>query len=161
MILAALFVALFAVASANTYTTTITTTATATTRGIMEEESSPILINGGCKQIHEQQIQHCMMFLSPAISPEEKMNALDEHLPECCQQLKQVKTKCRCMVIKELLWQLQHQQPRPGQSWQSQELEQMEQDAQDLPRRCYVEVTQPCIIGSAAYSSSPRVHASN
>lgn len=85
------------------------------------------------------------MYLTP--DPSGPKNAQTAHLTECCDQLAELETKCRCMGIKEVLWNLKNQKSMSGKSlWESEELERMEQDAQDLSRKCNVELKEPCII---------------
>lgn len=133
----ALFISLLAVAVATT--TTVTTTTTTITDG-----DSPIT-NSRCKYVDVQKINHCKMYLTP--DPRSMKNAQTAHLTECCDQLAELETKCRCMGIKEVLWNLKNQKSMSGKSlWESEELERMEQDAQDLPKRCNVELKEPCII---------------
>ncbi|KAK1391811.1 AAI domain-containing protein [Heracleum sosnowskyi] len=132
----ALFISLLAVAIA---TTTITTTTTT----IIDDDSS--IINSKCKYVDVQKINHCKMYLTP--DPSGVKNAQTTHLTECCNQLAEVETKCRCMGIKEVLWNLKNQKSMSGKSlWESEEVERMEQDAQDLPTRCGVELKEPCTI---------------
>lgn len=131
----ALFISILTVAMSTTTITTTTITITA-------EDS--LIINSRCKYVDVQKINHCKMYLTPdPIGP----NAQTAHLTECCYQLAELETKCRCMGIKEVLWNLKNQKSKSGKAlWESEELERMEQDAQDLPRKCNVELKEPCII---------------
>ncbi|KAL1823428.1 hypothetical protein ACET3Z_010206 [Daucus carota] len=116
------------------------TTVTKTTTTIIIDD--PSIINSRCKYVDVRSINHCKMYLTP--DPSSSKNAQTTHLTECCGQLDELETKCRCMAIKEVLWNLKNQKSMSGKSlWESEELEQMEQDAEDLPTKCNVELKEP------------------
>ncbi|KAL8127252.1 hypothetical protein AgCh_014242 [Apium graveolens] len=116
MSLTLLLVALFSLTISATTITTITTT-------IVDENASK------CTQKIQpmQQLNHCMMYISPKMSP---MNAQEEHKERCCSQFKNIKRSCRCMAIKEMVREQQQQ----GQM-ESEEREQMVKDAMNIPSK--------------------------
>ncbi|WOG92061.1 hypothetical protein DCAR_0311318 [Daucus carota subsp. sativus] len=137
MFYTALFISLLAVVASTP------TTVTETTTTIIIDD--PSIINSRCKYVDVRAINHCKMYLTP--DPSSSKNAQTTHLTECCGQLDELETKCRCMAIKEVLWNLKNQKSMSGKTlWESEELEQMEQDAEDLPTKCNVELKEPCII---------------
>ncbi|GFZ06544.1 hypothetical protein Acr_18g0007140 [Actinidia rufa] len=105
--LATALVALLAIGSVSAHRTTITTT-------VVEEE------NPGQQQCREQ-IQRQ--------NPQRQ-----QHLRECCQQLRSIDEECRCKGVRMAMRQ------QKGQ-WESEEMRQVMQKAQDLPSRCNL---SPC-----------------
>ncbi|MCD7450954.1 hypothetical protein HAX54_009102 [Datura stramonium] len=125
---AALVLCLLAVASANTFTVTVT-----------EEEDNP-------QRCQEQiQLNHCRMYLSgrrqyygdelSMVTDEDEINQGQEHLQQCCQELRNIDTQCRCPALKRLVTQARG-------SAQSQEAERMLGRARYLPRMCNIQPIQ-------------------
>lgn len=116
--------------TANTYTTTITTTT------ITENNETPI--NSKCK-LEKEEINDCLMYLS---------SEGDSFLDECCSQLKEVKSNCQCKALKEVVWQIQHQKQKSSYEMTPEDMKQILQFAQDLPRRCFLDFSGSCVIAS-------------
>ncbi|KAL2523670.1 2S seed storage protein 5 [Abeliophyllum distichum] len=132
--LAACFVALLALSSAFGYRTTITTT-------VVEEEKDD------CRQQFQQQQQlyHCKMYLSQGSQSEQislrsirNPRQQEEHLDDCCQQLRNMSERCRCQAIKQVV----QQQEQQGGKYQTREMEEILQKAENLPSKCDVEPKQ-------------------
>ncbi|KAG8386176.1 hypothetical protein BUALT_Bualt03G0121800 [Buddleja alternifolia] len=128
VIFAALFAVLVAIASATTYTTVVTTT--------MDEENP----RQSCQQeIKQQRMQHCMQwmmqmggrsyetpFLRSAVA---NPRYQEEHLQECCQEMGNIRSECRCDAIKQMVMRQQEQMEEEMQ-------EMMRRKAESLPRMC-------------------------
>ncbi|KAK3024301.1 hypothetical protein RJ639_043163 [Escallonia herrerae] len=139
-ILAAALLALLALAEASTYRTTITTTT-------IEEENPR---GGGsrqrCQEQFQQQLRHCQMYMRQG-SPYDAGLALamvvgvnpqqQQHLRECCQQLRNIDEECRCEAIRQMV-----RQQQMGGGSQQEQMQGMAQKAQYLPRRCNMEPQQ-------------------
>ncbi|KAK3021277.1 hypothetical protein RJ639_047268 [Escallonia herrerae] len=141
-ILAAALLALLALAEASTYRTTITTTT-------IEEENPH---HGGSRQRcreqfqQQQQLRHCQMYMRQG-SPYDAGLALamvtgvnpqqQQHLRECCQQLRNIDEQCRCEAIRQMV-----RQQQMGGGSQQEQIQEMAQKAQYLPRRCNMEPQQ-------------------
>ncbi|PIN25686.1 hypothetical protein CDL12_01565 [Handroanthus impetiginosus] len=137
-VLAALLVALVALASATTYTTTVTTTA-------VNDEASPEQQQRCLQQLQGRQFRSCQRYISQRRSPYEEevleMTTEDprqqeEHLRECCQQLRNVDEQCQCEAIKYVVREVQ-------QEGGSQQLRELYERVSELPRRCSLK-TQRC-----------------
>lgn len=115
-------VALFSLTISATTITTITTTIVDENAGKCTQKIQPM-----------QQLGHCMMYISPKMSP---MNAQEEHREECCSQFKQIKRSCRCMAIKEMVREQQQGQ------MESQDREKMVGDAMNIPSVCQIDMPQ-------------------
>ncbi|XP_073280562.1 2S seed storage albumin protein-like [Primulina huaijiensis] len=111
---AALFAALLAVASATTYTTVVTTT--------MVDKENPRGRGESCMQEYEQQqkMSHCQMWMQKAggryldasflrSTVSNPMRGQGEHLQQCCQQLEQISSPCRCEAMK-MVWREQQRE---------------------------------------------------
>ncbi|PSS16262.1 2S sulfur-rich seed storage protein large chain 2 like [Actinidia chinensis var. chinensis] len=123
--LATALVALLAIGSVSAHRTTITTT-------VVEEE------NPGQQQCREQiqrqqNLRHCQMYLAQGRDQYEVAMATDrnqqQHLRECCQQLRSMDEECRCEGVRMAVRQQQGQRER-------EEMGQVMQKAQDLPSKC-------------------------
>ncbi|XP_057506580.1 2S sulfur-rich seed storage protein 1-like [Actinidia eriantha] len=123
--LATALVALLAIGSVSAHRTTITTT-------VVEEE------NPGQQQCREQiqrqqNLRHCQMYLAQGRDQYEVAMVTDrnqqQHLRECCQQLRSIDEECRCEGVRMAVRQQQGQRER-------EEMRQVMQKAQDLPSRC-------------------------
>ncbi|PSS16261.1 2S sulfur-rich seed storage protein large chain 2 like [Actinidia chinensis var. chinensis] len=125
--LATALVALLAIGSVSAHQTTITTT--------MVEEENPG--QQKCReQIQRQQnLRHCQMYLAQGRDQYEVAMVTDrnpqqqQHLRECCQQLRSIDEECRCEGVRMAVRQQQGQRER-------EEIRQVMQKAQDLPSRC-------------------------
>lgn len=126
--LPAFFIAVFLVitTTATTYTTTTITTTT--------NNETPI--NSKCK-IERGEIKDCLIYLSPEG---------DFFLDECCSQLEEFKSECQCKALKEVVWQIEHQRKSDGYGMTPEEKKQIQEIAQDLPRRCYLDFSGSCTI---------------
>ncbi|KAK3024300.1 hypothetical protein RJ639_043162 [Escallonia herrerae] len=140
-ILAAALLALLALAEASTYRTTITTTT-------IEEENPRGGGSQRCReQFHQQQqLRHCQMYMRQgsqydaelALAMVDGVNPQrQQHLTECCRQLRNIDEQCRCQAIREMV-----RQQQMGGGSQQEEMQEMAQKAQYLPRRCNMEPQQ-------------------
>lgn len=129
-VLPAFFIVNFFVVTttATAYTTIITTTT------IAGNNEAPI--NSKCK-LEREEINDCLTYLSLAG---------DSYLDECCSQLKEVKSKCQCKALKEVVWQIEHQKKTSGYGMTPEDMKQIHQIAQDLPRRCFLDFSGSCVI---------------
>lgn len=129
-ILPVFFIVTFLVVTttATTYTTTITTTT------ITGNNETPI--NSKCK-LEKEEINDCLMYLS---------SEGDSFLDECCSQLEEVKSNCQCKALQEVVWQVQHQKRKYEMT--PEDMKQILKFAQDLPRRCFLDFSHPCVIAS-------------
>ncbi|KAK2984810.1 hypothetical protein RJ640_004635 [Escallonia rubra] len=141
-ILAAALLALLALAEASTYRTTITTTT------IEEENPRGSGSQERCRRQfqQQQQLRHCQMYtrqgrqydaelalaMVDGVNPQQQ-----QHLRECCQQLRNVDEQCRCQAIREMV-----RQQQMGGGSQQEEMKEMAQKAQYLPRKCNMEPQQ-------------------
>ncbi|XP_073307217.1 2S seed storage protein 1-like [Primulina huaijiensis] len=145
---AALFAALLAVASATTYTTVVTTT--------MVDEENPRR-GESCMQEYEQQqkMSHCQMwmqkmggrfldasFLRSAVS--NPMRGQGEHLQQCCQQLEQISSPCRCEAMK-MMWREQQRE----QGSRRGEMQEMREMVENLPQMCGMQMREQCRLNAA------------
>ncbi|XP_073314174.1 2S seed storage protein 1-like [Primulina huaijiensis] len=146
---AALFTALLAVASATTYTTVVTTT--------MVDEENPRGEGESCMQEYQQQqrLRHCQMwmqkmggryldasFLRTAVS--NPMRGQGEHLQECCQQLEQISSPCRCEAMK-MMWREQKQE----MGSKREEMQEMREMMENLPQMCGMQMREKCRMNAA------------
>ncbi|PKI55884.1 2S albumin-like [Punica granatum] len=132
-VLAAVFVAMFMVASA--YKTTVTTMV------LEDNDDENQSRRGGRQQCREQiqrqqQLFHCQQVLTRGgryivLGMRGAEDSNPESLQQCCQQLRQVEEQCRCQGIEEIV-QIQQQQGR----LQGQRLREVIQTAENLPNMC-------------------------
>nr|ARD06071.1 PawS-like protein 1b [Inula racemosa] len=98
-------------------------------------------------QVERQQLNHCQMHLTQGQGQEQ------EHLQQCCDQLKQVRPEqCQCEAIQNVVQQAAQQQQqqqggrrRGGQGQgqqQQQQIQEILRKAQMLPNQCNLQVKQ-------------------
>ncbi|XP_075481362.1 2S seed storage albumin protein-like [Primulina tabacum] len=146
---AALFAALLAVASATTYTTVVTTT--------MVDEENPRGRGESCMQEYEQQqkMSHCQMWMQKAggryldasflrSTVSNPMRGQGEHLQQCCQQLEQISSPCRCEVMK-MMWREQQME----QGSRREEMQEMREMVENLPQMCGMQMHEQCRLNAA------------
>ncbi|KAM0070769.1 putative bifunctional inhibitor/plant lipid transfer protein/seed storage helical [Helianthus anomalus] len=131
------FTALVAFSAVSAYTTTITTTTTNTV-----QDNDMIALWDGldnpqeqCRsQVSTKQLNHCQMHLTQGImNPRRPFQKEQQHLQQCCSQLKQVNPQCQCDAIQQVLTQARQQSgPRT--------VPQIESKAQRLTNDCGLEV---------------------
>ncbi|KAL1811496.1 hypothetical protein ACET3Z_021561 [Daucus carota] len=150
----ALFIALFAVATATTYTTTVTTITTTTEdEGSSSQQGSQQQCR---KEIQSKDFNMCEKFLMQGqqqgggslrmiVQSDQVKEGQQDMQTQCCEQLRQVKPMCRCAAIQDVL----KQQMEGGQSMQSQKMKQMLQKAQNLPSQCNFDQPQECRFGQS------------
>ncbi|XP_016453453.1 2S sulfur-rich seed storage protein 2-like [Nicotiana tabacum] len=134
-VVAALLLCLLAVASANTFTVTTTVT-----EDDIENQGSQ-----RCQeQIQRQRLNYCRMYLSRSrqyygdelsmMTDDKESNQGQEHLQQCCQELRNMDTQCRCEALRRMVTQ-----QRGGRG---QDAERMSERARYLPRMCNIQPTQ-------------------
>ncbi|KAK3199509.1 hypothetical protein Dsin_022924 [Dipteronia sinensis] len=82
-----------------------------------------------CQQ--QQELSHCKMFLSQRIQGYGPNPGQQQHIQQCCQQLEQLDTECRCPGLERVT----RSQVRQGQLGE-QEKRQIIQTAQSIPSMC-------------------------
>ncbi|KAL8238819.1 hypothetical protein R6Q59_015386 [Mikania micrantha] len=95
------------------------------------------------RQISIEQLDHCQMHLTQwtyklRLAVGNPNPRQQEHLQQCCQQLREVDNKCRCEAVQKVLDQARLQQSGGQQ-------QQMVQKAQMLPNDCNLKIQQ-CTI---------------
>ncbi|KAK4439837.1 2S seed storage protein 1 [Sesamum alatum] len=138
VVLAVLFAAaLMAATSTSAYKTVVTTTVAEE----MEENQ------GGCQWERQQcQMRHCMQLLRSMTGPYEDSFVRSEvanqgqfgQLRECCNELRNVQSQCRCEALRCMMRQMQQQYGM------EQEMQQMMQKAEYLPRMCGLTYPTQC-----------------
>ncbi|XP_059282658.1 2S seed storage albumin protein-like [Lycium ferocissimum] len=126
---AALLLCLLAVASANSFTITVTE----------DDIDNP---SQSCQeQIQRQRLNHCRMYLSRSrqyelsmVTDDDKSNQAQEHLQQCCQEMRNMDTQCRCQALRRMVSQ--------ERGTQGQQAERMLGRARYLPRMCNIQPTQ-------------------
>ncbi|KAJ0715749.1 putative AAI/SS protein [Helianthus annuus] len=133
------FTVLVAFSAVSAYTTTITTITNTV------QDNDMIAIWDGLDNPQEQcrsqvtikQLNHCQMHLTQGIIFNKKMKMMvnhhEQHLQQCCSQLKQVNPQCQCYAIQQVLTQARQQS---GQRT----VPQIESKAQRLTNDCGLEV---------------------
>ncbi|XP_059283199.1 2S sulfur-rich seed storage protein 2-like isoform X1 [Lycium ferocissimum] len=129
-LVAALLLCLLAVATANTFTVTVK-------EDDMENQGSQ-----RCQeQIQRQRLNHCRMYLSRSrqyelsmVTDDDESNQAQEHLQQCCQELRNMDTQCRCQALRRMVSQ--------EQGTQGHQAERMLGRARYLPRMCNIQPTQ-------------------
>ncbi|KAH0654143.1 hypothetical protein KY289_031821 [Solanum tuberosum] len=120
-LVAVLLLCLLAFANANTFSVTV-----AVTEDDIDNPQS-------CQeQIQSQKLNHCRMLLSRkelsmVTKDDHEMRNQQEHLQQCCQELRNIDTKCRCPALKTMVTRVP---------------ELMSQRARSLPRACNIEPTE-------------------
>ncbi|XP_015080670.1 2S sulfur-rich seed storage protein 2-like [Solanum pennellii] len=84
------------------------------------------------EQIHTHRLNHCRMLLSRnelsmVTEDDDEIRNQQEHLQQCCQELRNIDTHCRCLALKTMV---------------TREPELMSQRARSLPRACNIEPTE-------------------
>nr|XP_009617265.1 2S sulfur-rich seed storage protein 2-like [Nicotiana tomentosiformis] len=131
---AALLLCLLVVASANTITATAT-------EGEYENQGSQ-----RCQeQIQRQRLNHCRMYLSRSrqyygdelsmVTDDDERNQGQEHLQQCCQELRNMDTQCRCEALRRMMMQ-----ERGSRGQESEQI--LMERARYLPRMCNIQPTQ-------------------
>lgn len=140
----AIFIVLFAVATATTYTTTVTTITTTEDEGSSQQGSRQ-----QCQsEIQRKDLDMCESFLSMEqgsgrlrmIVQRGEHGQEQDQQKQCCQQLQQVRSQCRCAAIEDVVKQQLH----GSQSMQSQKMQKVLHKARDLPRSCDWQQPQEC-----------------
>ena len=127
--LAALLVALLFIAQATAEVLTIVTT------DVEDDTENRRQDDQDCRQqLQEQQyLNDCQRYLRQQIQQSERFDTTSEReqRQQCCRQLKQLSRNCRCDGLNEMLRQLKGQ-------LQGQDLREMMQIAQNLPKECNI-----------------------
>ncbi|KAL7087849.1 hypothetical protein ACP275_13G093500 [Erythranthe tilingii] len=143
---AALFAALVFVASATTYTTTVVTTT-------VEEAENPR--EQSCQtEIQKMPMSHCMQWMQSQMGGKSSYGGGDafirsavanpryqeeEHLEECCSEMKKVSSPCRCEAMSHMMRQMQQQY---GTEEEMQQM--MKKKMQSLPKMCGMSSSTQC-----------------
>ncbi|KAL0353595.1 UNVERIFIED_CONTAM: 2S seed storage protein 1 [Sesamum angustifolium] len=136
VVLAVLF--LMAAACASAHKTVVTTT-------VAEEEEN----QGGCQWESQQcQMRHCMQYMRSMRGPYEESfvrSAVanqgrfeEQQLQQCCDELRGVKSQCRCEALRCMMRRMMQEYGM------EQEMQQMMQKAQYLPRMCGMSYPTQC-----------------
>nr|ABB60053.1 2S albumin precursor isoform 3 [Sesamum indicum] len=136
--LAVLFLMAAASASASAHKTVVTTTAA-------EEEEN----QQWCEWESQQcRMGHCMQWMRSVRVPYEESfvrSAVadqgrfeEEHLRQCCNELRAVKSQCRCEALRCMMRRMMQEYGR------EQEMQQMMQKAEYLPRMCGMSYPTQC-----------------
>ncbi|KAI3416581.1 AAI domain-containing protein [Psidium guajava] len=132
--------ALLFVAASATYRTTITTVE-------FDDEANPGRRGGSqqCRQrVSRQQLQQCEQYITQGrgyiVLP--RHEGSQESPEQCCQQLKKLDPQCQCEGLKQIVRERQQRGEHQGQ-----ELKEVVQRAQNLPKECGLRL-QHCDIGS-------------
>ena len=127
--LAALLAALLFIAQATSEVLTIVTT------DVEDDTENRRQGDRDCRQqLQEQQyLNDCQRYLRQQIQQSERFDTSSEReqRQQCCRQLKQLSRNCRCDGLNEMLRQLKGQ-------LQGQDLREMMQIAQNLPKECNI-----------------------
>ncbi|XP_049386698.1 2S sulfur-rich seed storage protein 1-like [Solanum stenotomum] len=133
-LVAALLLCLLAFANANTFSVTV-----AVTEDNIDNPQS-------CQeQIQSQKLNHCRMYisrshqhfndeLSMVTDDDHEINQAQEHLQQCCQELRNMDTQCRCPALKKMVMQ--------DCGRQGEEAQRMLGKARYIPRMCNIQPTQ-------------------
>ncbi|KAK6785562.1 hypothetical protein RDI58_019017 [Solanum bulbocastanum] len=118
-LVAALLLCLLAFANANRFSVTVTEDDIENPQSCQE-------------QMQSHRLNHCRMLLSRkelsmVTDDDDEMRNQQEHLQQCCQELRNIDTKCRCPALKTMV---------------TREPELMSQRARSLPRACNIEPTE-------------------
>lgn len=151
-IFGAFLICLFAVATATTYTTTVTTITTSD-----EGSSSRQGSRQECQtEIDRQDLNRCDNLFSMehgsgrlrmTVQRREQEQEQDQQR-QCCQQLEQVRSHCRCAAIEDVV----RRQMPSGQSMQSQKMQKVLDMAQNLPSACNWQQPQKCSIQTSWFA---------
>ncbi|OIT39081.1 PREDICTED: 2S sulfur-rich seed storage protein 1-like [Nicotiana attenuata] len=130
---ATLLLCLLVVASANTVTATAT-----------EDEYENQGSQRCQEQIQRQRLNHCRMYLSRSrqyygddlsmVTDDDESNQGQQFLQQCCQELRNMDTQCRCEALRRMMMQ--------ERGSRGQESERMMGRARYLPRMCNIQPTQ-------------------
>lgn len=131
-----ILLALFIITFLAITTTRKTSTTAFTTTTITQNNKTPM--NSKCK-LEKEEINDCLMYLSLEG---------DIFLDECCSQLKEVKSNCQCKALKEVVWQVTQQKEKSRYPITPEDTKHIQQFAQDLPRRCFLDFSSSCVIAS-------------
>ncbi|KAL8033621.1 hypothetical protein ABFX02_13G171400 [Erythranthe guttata] len=143
---AAVFAALVLVASATTYTTTVVTTT-------VEAEENPR--GQSCQtEIQQKPMSHCMQWMESQMRGRRSYGGgesfirsavanpryqEEEHLEECCSEMKKVSSPCMCEAMSHMMRQMQQQYGT------EEEMQQMMKDKmKSLPKMCGISSTTQC-----------------
>ncbi|KAF5773884.1 putative bifunctional inhibitor/plant lipid transfer protein/seed storage helical [Helianthus annuus] len=128
------FTALIAFSAVSAYRTTITTN-TVQDNDIIAIWDSLDNPQEQCRsQVSIKQLNHCQMHLTQGImNPRRPFQKEQQHLQQCCSQLKQVNPQCQCDAIQQVLTQARQQSGL-------QTVPQIESKAQRLTNDCGLEV---------------------
>ncbi|KAL0443379.1 UNVERIFIED_CONTAM: 2S seed storage protein 1 [Sesamum latifolium] len=136
VVLALLFAA--ALMSASAHKTVVTTS-------VAEEEEN----QRGCERESRQcRMRHCMQWMRSMrggyedsfVRSAEANQGQFEHFRECCNELRDVQSQCRCEALRCMMRQMQ-------QEGMGQEMQQMQQMMQYLPRMCGMSYPTECRMG--------------
>lgn len=124
-LLLATFTLLFLIASASIYRTTVEV-----------DEENPR--GQSCQEQfqQQQQLRHCQMFLRQQ-SQGGAWDNQQQHLRECCRQLQQLETRCRCPGLEQAVRRQQQQGPFGEQ-------QEMFETASEIPRMCQMQPLRGC-----------------
>lgn len=132
-----IFIVLLGVAAATTYTTTVTTITTTEDEGRSSEQCEG--------EIQSKELDMCESFLSTESGRlrmiVQRGEQEQDEQKQCCKQLKQVKSQCRCAAIEDVVKQ---QMKGSKQSMQTPKMKKVLQKAQNLPRACDWQQPQEC-----------------
>ncbi|KAJ4726134.1 2S albumin seed storage protein [Melia azedarach] len=101
----------------------------------------------------QQQLRHCQMYMMQRVRGRQQESWLldnqqqQQHLRQCCQELQQLDTRCRCQGLEQAA--RQGQQQVRGQEMQ----EELYETASNIPQRCNIQPRQGCQF-SSPYSVS-------
>nr|QRM12803.1 2S albumin [Anacardium occidentale] len=141
IVLLSAFAVLLLVANASVYRTTVE----------VEEENSSR--GQSCQQQFEEQqrFRHCQMYMQQEIKGSQGgrwlrtgVNQRQECFRQCCQELQEVDTRCRCQNLEQMVRYQQQQ----GQ-FRGEEVEELYETASELPRMCNMPPMQGCQFRSS------------
>ncbi|KAJ4726133.1 2S albumin seed storage protein [Melia azedarach] len=120
------------------------------------DDENPIRGRSCQEQIQQQQqLRHCQMHLRQQIRSQREEpwgsssddNQQQQHLRQCCQQLQELDTRCRCQGLEQAV----RRQEQQGQL-RGQEMQQLYETASNIPRRCNIQPRQGCDLSSSNVS---------
>lgn len=133
--------ALMSAASASAYMTVVTTT-------VAGEEENP---ERGCeREVRQFRMRHCVQWMRSMTGPYEESflrSAVanpqyeEEHLQECCSELRSVSSPCRCEAIRHMMRRMQEEH-----GMEEEMRREMMQRAESLPRMCRMRSPTQCRI---------------
>lgn len=98
-----------------------------------------------CQQ--QQQLSHCQMYMRQQSQKGGQWDNQQQQLHECCRQMQQMDSRCRCQCLEQALRRQQQQQ------YGGQEMQEMYETASQLPRMCNIQPMRGCDF-STPYNSA-------